>query len=94
MRAKRIAEQITDKHGLDPSTILLIIQILQALWEVWQACHFRSFTEQEFKVSTRLVTRCIMGRLKFRLYGQKILNELYELRGQYGTDEFRNIKFG
>ena len=93
MRAKRVAEQIVEEYSLDPALILLIIQILQALWEIWQTCHFRSITEQEFKISSRLVTRRVLGRLKYKLYGQKILEAIFKVREQYGTDEFRNIKF-
>lgn len=93
MNANEIAERIVQSHAIDPTLIVLIIRVIFYLHEMWKDCNFKPLKDRECKIQTRFIARRILGRIKYREYGDLIINELVALKGQYSDDKLRTMQF-
>lgn len=91
MKAQDIATDIASKNNLDPTMILLIVDIILKLWQLSQMCN-KEPSESQMRRHIRIATKLTLGRQDYHKYGQRIEDALIELKGKYSMEELKNVR--
>lgn len=86
VKASEIAGKIGSKYGFDITTVLLIVDIIIKLYQLYDFCDVEpglNTRKRAIKVSSRIV----LGRKLYNKHGADIVDEL----SQYTLKELKNV---